>query len=354
MTLVRRSKFDGARGSGHSPMFEVVSKLSLVDLAGSERVSAGVNGDNSLARIKESVNINTSLFVLRKVITALSRRSEGCGDVQHVPYRESKLTSLLQHSIGGSGFMLMLACLSPSDRHYEENLSTLQYATQAACITNQPTVNLDPKDQLIHQLQSDLAAAYAYIMRNSGSSELPAELRNGSSSVASSPSPVKGRNTLQPAAKEPEPSSKMIKAGTLHESVEQLPALMRARSWEKSFSSSSGSTAAGTLSERVVLPMKTDQLARGSRYQPPPRVSSGDAYDTGHAQFQFLHRQNGCSAAQWHTPRFVPNVKRETAPVKGRAESPWHARLHVVRPMTDAASSATFFVAFFCWVRPVR
>lgn len=53
-------------------------------------------------------------------------------DSQHIPYRESKLTSLLQHSIGGNGFMVMIACLSPADRHYEENLSTLKYASQAA------------------------------------------------------------------------------------------------------------------------------------------------------------------------------------------------------------------------------
>ena len=58
----------------------------------------------------------------------------------HVPYRDSKLTSLLMHSLGGNSVTLMLACLSPSDKHYEENLSTLAYAARAKRISNTPTV----------------------------------------------------------------------------------------------------------------------------------------------------------------------------------------------------------------------
>eukprot|EP00444_Apocalathium_aciculiferum_P065100 CAMPEP_0183580390 /NCGR_PEP_ID=MMETSP0371-20130417/145583_1 /TAXON_ID=268820 /ORGANISM="Peridinium aciculiferum, Strain PAER-2" /LENGTH=61 /DNA_ID=CAMNT_0025790959 /DNA_START=1 /DNA_END=182 /DNA_ORIENTATION=- len=59
----------------------------------------------------------------------------------------------------------MLACLSPADRHWEENLSTLQYASQASNIKNTPSINLDPKDRLIQKLQGQLSAAYAYILR---------------------------------------------------------------------------------------------------------------------------------------------------------------------------------------------
>lgn len=185
LTLVRRTGCeDGApRTVGGAaaavPMREVVSKLALVDLAGSERASASNNmtGDRTGARFQEAVNINQSLFVLRKVISALSKRPEGRQlPANHVPYRESKLTSLLQHAIGGNSFLLMLACLSPSDRHYEENLSTLQYASQAACIKNEPTLNVDPKDRLIEQLRAQLAAAHRYILSLTGLEQLPPEL----------------------------------------------------------------------------------------------------------------------------------------------------------------------------------
>jgi hypothetical protein len=186
-----------------SPAKEVVSKLALVDLAGSERASSSSAsvpsnaGERGGARFQEAVNINQSLFVLRKVITALAKRSKASstpsvhggnhgrghhahhghsGDAYHIPYRESKLTSLLQHAIGGNSFLLMVACLSPSDKHYEENLSTLQYASQAACIKNEPVVNIDPKDKLIDHLKGQLAAAHRYILRITGLSELPEEV----------------------------------------------------------------------------------------------------------------------------------------------------------------------------------
>jgi len=127
-----------------SAVREVVSNLCMVDLAGSERAAA--TNEGKAERFKEAVNINQSLFALRRVITALSRRDAGFenSDV-HIPYRDSKLTSLLQHAIGGNGYMVMMACLTPSDRYHEENLSTLQYASQAALIKNTPLVQLDPK-----------------------------------------------------------------------------------------------------------------------------------------------------------------------------------------------------------------
>lgn len=180
LTLTHRTELtaddESSLEDGGVPTREVVSNLALVDLAGSERASASSACENSSARLKEASTINQSLFVLRRVITALSKRNEDPQDSGHVPYRDSKLTSLLQHAIGGSGFMLMLACLSPADRHYEENLSTLRYATQAACIKNRPAVNLDPKDRLIQELRQQLAAAHEYILRHLGLKELPAEL----------------------------------------------------------------------------------------------------------------------------------------------------------------------------------
>lgn len=126
----------------------ISSKLQLVDLAGSERASLTGNEGQAL---KESIEINKSLFTLRQVITTLSGNREG--DSAYVPYRDSKLTSLLKQSIGGNSYCLMIACLSPCDNFYEENLSTLTYATKASCIANDPIKNLDPKTKLVKDLK---------------------------------------------------------------------------------------------------------------------------------------------------------------------------------------------------------
>lgn len=156
LTLERNSSTDDLR----------IARLSLVDLAGSERVSETHSTGNVF---REGVNINQSLFVLRKVIMKLASKA---ADKVLVPYRESKLTALLKHSIGGNSFTLMVACLSPSDKHLEDNVSTLHYATKAANIRNDPVVNLDPKSALIAKLKAELrslkkqlAMAHDYIVQ---------------------------------------------------------------------------------------------------------------------------------------------------------------------------------------------
>lgn len=192
LTLVRRHGLVEAADSDKPadmlpPVQEVISKLSLVDLAGSERTSANSGFDKSATRFHEAINVNQSLFVLRKVITALSKRSEksqGAESQSHIPYRESKLTSLLQHALGGNSYLVMLACLSPADRHFDENLSTLHYASQAASIKNQPAVNLDPKDRLIKQLEARLSASHAFILELLGTSELPSALLEAEDAAA--------------------------------------------------------------------------------------------------------------------------------------------------------------------------
>jgi hypothetical protein len=112
------------------------AKFHLVDLAGSER---NKRTGNIGIRFKESVGINTGLLALGNVISILSdekRRPSG-----HVPYRDSKLTRLLQDSLGGNSRTVMLACISPADANFEETLSTLKYASRARCIKNRPVVN---------------------------------------------------------------------------------------------------------------------------------------------------------------------------------------------------------------------
>ena len=83
--------------------------------------------------------------MLRKVITALTEAKGNIDNISFIPYRESKLTQLLKQSLGGNSYTLMIACLSPSDRFIEENLSTLNYAARASLISNLPTKNIDPQ-----------------------------------------------------------------------------------------------------------------------------------------------------------------------------------------------------------------
>ncbi|KAF0716843.1 Aste57867_2638 [Aphanomyces stellatus] len=123
----------------------VVAKLHLVDLAGSERAkrTGAVGG-----RFKESVSINQGLLALGNVISALgddAKRKQA-----HVPYRDSKLTRLLQDSLGGNSRTLMIACVSAAAANFDETLNTLKYANRAKNIKNRPVVNLvkDTSDEV--------------------------------------------------------------------------------------------------------------------------------------------------------------------------------------------------------------
>lgn len=109
-----------------------VGKLNLVDLAGSENIgrSGAVKG-----RAREAGNINQSLLTLGRVITALVDRHP------HIPYRDSKLTRLLQESLGGRNKTCVIATVTPASGSFEETASTLDYAYRAKSIKNRPTVN---------------------------------------------------------------------------------------------------------------------------------------------------------------------------------------------------------------------
>jgi hypothetical protein len=125
-----------------------LGKLNLVDLAGSERQSkTGASGD----RLKEATKINLSLSALGNVISALVD-----GKSKHIPYRDSKLTRLLQDSLGGNTKTLMIAAISPAADNYDETLSTLRYANRAKNIKNKPKINEDPKDAMLRELQEEI------------------------------------------------------------------------------------------------------------------------------------------------------------------------------------------------------
>ncbi|XP_036008078.1 kinesin-like protein KIF17 isoform X1 [Fundulus heteroclitus] len=139
-------------------------KLNLVDLAGSERQSkTGATGE----RLREATKINLSLSALGNVISALVH-----GRSKYVPYRDSKLTRLLQDSLGGNTRTLMIACLSPADNNYEESLSTLRYANRAKSIQNRPRINEDPKDALLREYQEEIKKLRALVLGRLGTSDL--------------------------------------------------------------------------------------------------------------------------------------------------------------------------------------
>ncbi|KAF8357330.1 klp-19 [Pristionchus pacificus] len=125
------------------------SKLRLVDLAGSERLKKTMAEGE---RKKEGIKINEGLHALGKVIQALS------AEEKHIPYRDSKITRLLQDSLGGSSYTVMIACVSPADSNGEETLSTLRYADRVKSIKNKPTVQLDPTQALIQKLRDENAS----------------------------------------------------------------------------------------------------------------------------------------------------------------------------------------------------
>jgi len=123
------------------------AKFHFVDLAGSERLKrTGAVGE----RAKEGISINCGLLALGNVISALGDTSR---KVLHVPYRDSKLTRLLQDSLGGNSRTIMIACISPCDRDFVETLNTLKYANRARNIKNKLTVNQDKSSRIISSLR---------------------------------------------------------------------------------------------------------------------------------------------------------------------------------------------------------
>jgi len=150
-----------------------VGCLNLVDLAGSERQSkTGATAE----RLKEASKINRALSSLGNVISALAEKSP------HVPYRDSKLTRLLQDSLGGNSKTLMIANIGPSEYNYNESLTTLRYAHRAKTIQNKPVKNEDPQDTKLREYQEEIARLKKLITERQ-SKEKPAPKRKKSARV---------------------------------------------------------------------------------------------------------------------------------------------------------------------------
>uniref|UniRef100_A0A8C4Y8I4 Kinesin family member 21B n=1 Tax=Gopherus evgoodei TaxID=1825980 RepID=A0A8C4Y8I4_9SAUR len=143
----------------NAPEYETLTaKFHFVDLAGSERLKrTGATGE----RAKEGISINCGLLALGNVISALGDQSK---KAVHVPYRDSKLTRLLQDSLGGNSQTIMIACISPSDRDFMETLNTLKYANRARNIKNKVVVNQDKTSQQISALRAEIARLQMELM----------------------------------------------------------------------------------------------------------------------------------------------------------------------------------------------
>lgn len=166
---------DGHKGNNGSGFTSRVlfSLLHFVDLAGSER------GKKSAAegqRLTEGIAINSGLLALAKVIRALTQqqKKKGQNHQHHVPYRDSKLTRLLEPVLGGNSKALMIACVSPSERDMSETAQTLDYAARARLIKNSPTVNTKPTSDLIASLRQEIQRLKHLL----GSKETAGDLRS--------------------------------------------------------------------------------------------------------------------------------------------------------------------------------
>lgn len=140
-------------------------KFHFVDLAGSERVKkSGAEGQ----QLREGIDINKGLLALGNVISALGDEQKR-GKV-HVPYRDSKLTRMLQDSLGGNSKTLFICCVSPAFSNLHESINALRYANRARNIQNKPVINRDPTAVLISELKAQIQhlAAELSFMRGEG------------------------------------------------------------------------------------------------------------------------------------------------------------------------------------------
>ncbi|EFO61016.1 Kinesin-16 [Giardia lamblia P15] len=138
-----------------------MAKLNLVDLAGSERVSQSkVDGQ----RLEEAKRINSSLTVLGNVISALIAQSQG--KRSHIPYRDSKLTRVLQDSLGGNCISVLCTNISPASSCFQESLNTLKFADRAKQIKNKVGVNETVDDNtLLKRYETEIKALRSELER---------------------------------------------------------------------------------------------------------------------------------------------------------------------------------------------
>ncbi|GAB7325856.1 hypothetical protein MBLNU13_g09925t2 [Cladosporium sp. NU13] len=165
------------------------SKLHFVDLAGSERLkNTGATGD----RAKEGISINAGLASLGKVISQLSSK-QGSG---HISYRDSRLTRLLQDSLGGNAITFMIACVTPASFHMNETLNTLDYARRARSIQVRPEIQQSHEEGDKQAAIDRLRAEVSFLREQISHSEHGVD-RSASSRARNSERPGKQQIELQ-------------------------------------------------------------------------------------------------------------------------------------------------------------
>ncbi len=136
-----------------SGMGSLRAKIHLVDLAGSERAKrTGATGST----MQEGIKINGSLLALGNVISALGDEQKRKANT-HVPYRDSKLTRLLQDSLGGNSKTVLIGCASPADSNMEETYNALVFVHRARNIKNKAVVNRDPQAKELLRLRNEVS-----------------------------------------------------------------------------------------------------------------------------------------------------------------------------------------------------
>eukprot|EP00392_Amoebophrya_sp_AT5.2_P006938 g6950.t1 len=175
-----------------SPDAEVMSgMINLVDLAGSERIA---RSKSEGARFQEAVMINSSLSALGRVVLALSTDPK---QAKFIPYRDSKLTRILQGSLGGNSFTTLLACIHPGPENYEESVNTLMFADRCRYMENRPVVNyVDPakagNDRRVKRLLAEIADLKSQLDLSKATAEQRANFVNEKLGTNGMPDYLKG------------------------------------------------------------------------------------------------------------------------------------------------------------------
>ncbi|CAG8542233.1 10754_t:CDS:2 [Paraglomus occultum] len=173
----RASSRIGKRPEEEGNWVTITSKFHFVDLAGSERLKrTSAVGE----RAKEGISINSGLLALGNVISALGDPNKA-KHTTHIPYRDSKLTRLLQDSLGGNAQTLMIACVSPAEYNLNETINTLKYANRARNIKNTASVNqeevgwhdLEHLQSLVLKLRAEIKSLKAGGVSEPGASVTP-------------------------------------------------------------------------------------------------------------------------------------------------------------------------------------
>jgi kinesin family protein 3/17 len=113
--------------------------------------------------LKEATKINLSLSTLCHVISSLTDAK-----CTYIPYRDSKLTRILQDSLGGNTKTVMICAIGPADYNTDETLSTLRYGSRAKNIKNKPRINEDPKDAMIREFSDEITRLREQLAKFSG------------------------------------------------------------------------------------------------------------------------------------------------------------------------------------------